>query len=254
MIKKLLLFAGIVLFAASMANAQKLEENAEAGKSYNEGNKLRNQGNYAGAVEKYDEALKSSKDYRIYYQKGVTLKSLNKYEDAEKTLLECAKQKPDFDLVYNALGSTYYADNKFLEAVENFKKFGELTKKKDLKKKADENISRSYAKLGLNAKNDGNYEKSIEYLSEAVKFMDYDAAYLALAQVYIESGKYDQGLEAADKAINYRKSISKGGPYYFKGLAFKNKNDKTKAIENFELAKADPQYKATSEYELKLLK
>ncbi|GJQ61902.1 MAG: hypothetical protein SCALA702_09550 [Melioribacteraceae bacterium] len=244
----------LFLFVVSLSSAQTLEDNKEAGTAYNEGNALRKAGNYAGALEKYDLALQSVQDYRVYYQKGIVLKKLNKYSEAEEAFAKCITANAEFALAYNSLGGTYFIDGKYQEAIDNFLKFKELATKKSHKEKADEYIARSYAKLGLSAKNDGKFKQSIDYLKKAVEHFDYDAAYLALAQVYVEQGEYDSALEAADKAANYRKSIPKGGPYYFKGLAFKNKKDLAKARENFEIAKKDPQYKTNSEYELKLMR
>ena len=94
-------------------------------------------------------------------------------------------------------------------------------------------------------------------MNEAVNNYNYDAAYLTLAEIYVELGKYDKSLSAADNAINYRTSkskISKGAPYYYKGLAFKGKDEVDKAKENFQIASKDKQYKSSSEYELKNLK
>jgi len=251
-ITKLLVVFLMVTF--SVISAQSLDDSKEAAEAYNEGNALRKAGNYSGALEKYDLALKSANDHRIHYQKGIVLKKLNKYAEAEEVFKKCIEIDPNFALAYNSLGSTYFVDGKYNEAIENFGKFKELATKKAHKEQADEYMARSYAKLGLAAKNDGKFDASIDYLKKAVEHFDYDAAYLALAQVYVEHGDYDLALEAADKATNYRKSIPKGGPFYFKGLAFKNKNENQKAKENFEIAKKDPQYKTNCEYELKLLK
>ena len=91
-------------------------------------------------------------------------------------------------------------------------------------------------------------------MNEAVKNYKYDSAYLALAEIYNDLGKYSQALTAADNAINNRKKISKGAGYYYKGLAFKGLDNKTKAIENFKISVKDKTYKASSKYELKLLR
>ena len=81
--KKVLSLVGIVIFALSLSlAAQDAEMDAEAAKAYNEGNKLLKAGNYTGAVSQYDAALATSKDYRIFYQKGVALKKLRKYDEA----------------------------------------------------------------------------------------------------------------------------------------------------------------------------
>ena len=233
--------------------AQNSEMDPNAAKAYNEGNKFLNSGNYEGAIKQYDEALKISKDYRIYYQKGIALKKEGKFADAEDAFNASIKDNPKFDVGYNGLGSTYFVDGKYLEAAEAFKKFGELTTKKSFKDKALENAARAYTKLGENTKKDGNYKKAEEYLNEAVKASpDFDAAYVALASLYVENSEFDKAVTAAAAVINMKSSKLKGAAYYY-SLAYKGKEDKEKAKENFELAKKDPQYKNNSEYELKML-
>ena len=67
----------LVFVTTIVAQTPEMDNNAKA--AYNEGNKLMKAGDYQGAVAKYDEALQISKDYRIYYQKGVTLKKLRNF-------------------------------------------------------------------------------------------------------------------------------------------------------------------------------
>jgi tetratricopeptide (TPR) repeat protein len=247
------LTALIMLLFVAVLSAQTLDEAPESAKLYNEGNKLRKSGNYNGAIEKYDEALKGSNDYRIYYQKGVTYKKLNDYDNAAGAFIKCIEVNPEFDIAYNGLGGTYFSQGKFDEAVESFIKFEELSTKPKLKKQANEYIARSLTKIGLTAKANGNFDKAVEKLVKAVNYHPLDAAYLALAEVYVDKAEYDKALVAADQAINNRKSISKGAGYYYKGLAFKGKKDNVKAKENFEIAVKDQQYKTNSQYELKNL-
>jgi outer membrane protein assembly factor BamD (BamD/ComL family) len=78
----LLIVFSAVTFAQDADNEAKKQYN-EGIKIYKEGNKLRKSGDYAGAVAKYDDALKltgnfSTDDYAIYYYKGVTLKKTKK--------------------------------------------------------------------------------------------------------------------------------------------------------------------------------
>lgn len=250
---KRLFISTLFLILAFTLNAQSLDDNADAAKLYNEGNKLSNSGDYNGAVEKYNAALKAVKDYRVYYQKGVTLKKLNKYSEAEEAFVKCAEVNPKFDLAYNGLGGAYFADGKFLQAAEAFKKFEELTTKPKLKTQANEYQARAYTKLGAESKADGNYDKAIQYLNDAVKAHKYDAAYLLLAEIYVETSKFTEALAAADQAMNSSKTITKGGPLYYKGKAFKGLADLTKAKEAFTAGKSDPKYRELCDYELKLM-
>lgn len=227
---------------------------ADAAKAYNEGNKLFKSGNLDGALTQYNEALKNSKDHRIYYQLGVTLKKMNKLSAAEDAFKSSIQNNPNFDIAYSGLGGTYFLDGKYAEAVESYKKFEELTKQKQYKEQAREYIARSYVKLGEQAKKDGNYNKAVEALNEAIKYDQLDAAYIQLATAYYETGEYDKAISATDQVINLKSSGLKGAAYYYKGMSLKQKQDIAKAKENFELAKRDAQYKRLADYELNLIK
>ncbi|MBU0558025.1 MAG: tetratricopeptide repeat protein [Bacteroidetes bacterium] len=247
----------LVFLTVVTINAQNGELDPEAAKLYNEGNKLVKSGQYEGAVTKYNQALKIDVHTNILYQKSVALKKLRKFDEAEATLHECVKIDPKFTNAYSGLGTTYYSLQQYDKAIENFTKYTELNKNEKENDKIRKFIGLSYTQLGQNAKSNGRHDQAINYLKQAVNYYDYDAAYLYLAQANIEIGNYDEALQAADKAINFRPSnskISKGAPYYYKGLAFKGMSEKDKAVESFKVALADKEYKLNSEYELKLLK
>lgn len=245
-------FSLILLVVSSFTFAQDMP--AEAAKSYNEGNKLMKAGNYDGAIVQYNDALRTSKDYRIYYQLGITYKKLGKLSDAEEAFKASIQANSNFDIAYNGLGSTYFQAGKYQEAAESFKKFEELTKQKSLKAQAKEYIARALVKYGEQVKKDGNYEKAISIFNDALKYDELDAAYILLSTSYYENGDYDRTIASSDKVINMKSSNLKGAAYYYKGMAFKQKQDIAKAKENFEFAKRDTQYKRLADYELNLLK
>ncbi len=251
----LFIFATFLLFSTN-AFAQNAEMDKEAAILYNQGNKQKKSGNVDGALESYKKALEISKDYRIYYQLSSVYKKKRKFEQAEAALNSCLELKPDFYTAYNSLGTTYYSWGKYDKAIENFKKFKENVKEAKLKKRASKYIGLAYTKLGETALQDKNYAKAEEYLKLAVSNYNYDAAYLKLADLYVELGKYDEALKAADNAINYRgkkSKIPKGAPYFYKGMAFKGLKDKEKAKENFKIASSDKQYRDRSKHEIKYL-
>lgn len=255
--KKMMYLVSVFLFAFSITIAQDAEMPPEAATLYNEGNKLLKSGDYNGAISKFDGAIKLSQDYRIYYQKSIALKKQRKYQEAEGALQKCIDANPSFAQAYNGMVTNYYALGEYQKAIDNFKKFQETIGDAKLAKKADQYIGLSYTKLGQTAKSNGSYDDAIAHLQEAVNHYDYDAAYLFLAEIFVETGEFSQALEAADKAINNRASnskISKGAPYYYKGLAFKGMNDNAKAKENFEVAVKDAQYKGVAQHELNLMK
>lgn len=251
--KKLLSLVGMMFFLVTLLSAQGNEMDSEAAKAYNEGNSLLKSGDYQGALVRYTEALKTSQDYRIFYQKGVALKNLRKYNEAIEAYNSALKANPDFGASYNGLGGIYYAQGEFYAAAENFKKFKESTDNAKQKEMADKYISLSYTKLGVAAKQNGNFQQAENYLKQAVENYNYDAAFLSLAEVYVETAKFELALEAADKAINHRDKTPKGAPFYYKARAFQGLDNKDKAIENYKLSAQDSQYRELSNHYLKQL-
>ena len=242
----------IAFMSAFSIYAQEMKP--EAAKLYNSGNDKLKAGNFDGAITNYSEALKIQEDYRIYYQMGIALKKHGKLEDAKKTFESCIKLNPDYEGSYNALGGVLFSMGDLTGAVTNFEKVLQISQSNKIKNTVKKNLAKAYAKLGATQISGGNSEKAVEYLSKAVEYDNYDAAYLSLAKLYSEMGNYDKSLEASENAMKYRTSISRGGPYYYMGVAYKSKGDEKKAKEMFNNAKADPQYKKTAEYELSLLK
>ena len=225
----------------------------EAGKLYNAGNKLLKEGNYNGAIDNYNNALAIEKDYRIFYQRGVAQKKTRNLEEAKYSFEECLNLNKDFYGGYNALGGVYFQTGNFTEAIKNFEKVLELTDKAKIEKKVKKNLSLAYAKLGNQALTNGSANKGIDYLTKAVDYTKYDAAYLSLAKIYSELGDWDKSITASEDALKYRSKISKGGPYFYLGISYKGKGENDKAIEMFNKAKGDATYKKTAEYELSLL-
>jgi tetratricopeptide (TPR) repeat protein len=126
--------------------------------------------------------------------------------------------------------------------------------KANVKDKVKSNMALAYSRLGNESLSKGEASKGIDYLKKAVDQSNYDAAYLSLAKVYSETGQYDESIKAAENALKFRSKISKGGPYYYMGIAYKGKGDNTKAREMFAQAQSDATYRKTAEYELGLLK
>lgn len=249
------LFAYLFVLSLSLSSLSIAQEmNPEAGKLFNEGNALLKAGNYNGAINKYDEALKISKDYRILYQKGLALRKADKLNEAKNALEESLQLSPNNEAALNALGGVYFAMKDYLKAIETFEKVLNVSKNNSFKDKVKKNMSLAYTQLGNEAMKGGNANKAVEYLNKAVELDKYDSAFLLLAQLNVEIGNYDAAIKAAEDALKYRNKISKGGPNYYIGLAYKNKGDIAKAKEYLNLAKADPAYKSTAEYQLNLLK
>lgn len=249
---KIVSFFIVCLFMISTLIAQDMTP--DAAKLYNEGNQKMKEGNFSAAIQLYDQALKIQKDYRIHYQKGLAHRRMNQLDQAFNEFTEALKLKPDFDLVYNALGTLEFTRGNYESSINNFLKTLELTKNNQLKGQVKKNISLSYIKLADIQLKNAEYNKAIENLNKAIQNDEKnDAAYLALAKAYVESGRYEEAITAADNALKHRQKIPKGGIYYYKGLALKNIGKMTEAKAAFEEGKKDPTYRAVCDYELKNL-
>ena len=246
--------SGMFLALLISVSAIAQDMNPDAGKLYNDGNQKLKAGNYTGAIESYDKALAIEKDYRTYYQKGIALKKLSKYDEAKEALENSLKLKSDFEAGYNALGGVYFSMGNYQKAVENFEKVLQTAKSNNIKSAVKKNLAIAYAKMGNDAITEGNAKAGIDYLQKAVDNDNYDAAYLSLAKIYSETGEWDKAISAAENALKYRSTVGKGGPYYYMGVAYKGKGDTEKAKDMFNQAKSDPTYKKTAEYELSALK
>lgn len=209
-------------------------------KPFNDGLDKMQKSDYAGALTDFQTALAASKDYRIYYQLGVADEKLNKLDDAASNFKSTIAAKPDFEAAYNDLGSVYFTQGKYQDAVDNFQQVLKTSKDSTLITNVKYNITLAYTNLATGAGK--NSKKAIEYLRKAVSYNNYDFAYLNLAKNYFLLNQYDKTIEAAQDALKYRKSISEGGPNYYIGVAYQKKNDTKKAKEYLTKAKADPVY------------
>lgn len=243
----------IIVFVFASPNTFSQDMNSDAARLYNSGNELLREGNYLNAVSEYNEALKIQKDYRIYYQKGLALKRLGNYDSALDAFQQSANLKSNFAATYNAIGGVYYALGKYELAAENFEKVIGLVENEKIKKEVQENLCFALTKLGADADQAGDPNKAVEYLEKAVTNSNFDAAYLALAKVYTEIGDNNKALNACQKALNYRKTISEGGPYYYMGIAYKNIGNKNEAYQMFINAERDPIYVKSAKAEITAL-
>lgn len=252
MSKRLAAIILALFLSFQFVNAQDMAEDAK--KLYNEGNSKREAGDFNGAIQSYDKALAISKDYRIYYNKGISQKKLNLHQESIVTLTDCIKLKPDFDLGYNARGGSYFSLNMFDEALADFEKVISVSTNAKMKSAAKSAISRTYTKQAQDALANGDAAKAVRLANKAVEQEKYDAAYLLLARANYDLADYDKSIAAAQAALDNRKSISAGGPNYYIGVSYKQKGDLTKAREFLQKAATDPTYAATANYELSLIK
>ncbi len=239
------------IFAAGNAYSQDMKNN-DAKKLFNEGNEKIRAGNYDGSVKDYTDALKIEESYMIYQNRCVAYQRLSKFDLAKEDALKVISLQQNSYEGYDLLGLTYYLMGNYDESVKNLERALDLAQTDKEKNKVKTKLARAYTKLGSKEETNANSSKAIEYYTKGAEISNYDKAYLSLAKIYTDLAKWDQAISASQNAI--KNGAKSGGPYFYMGLAYKNKGDISKAKEMFMEAKQDKTYKKNAEYELSLLK
>lgn len=224
----------------------------EADKLYNEGNGLFRSGNYASAIEKYHGALSMAKDFRYYYQLGLSYKNARQADKALEAFEESIKLKGDFYQGYNAVGSTLLASRVYDKSIESFK---QALKYNPQMSQAVLGIGEAYAGQGQQLVNDGKFNEAGTLIDEALgQHPNNPKLYLIGAIVYNKLDNPEKAIQAAEEAIKQKKRGAKGAEYFEIGLAYKKMKDNEKARAAFAEAKKDPSYSRNAQYELDGLK
>ncbi len=220
----------------------------EADKLYNEGNGLFRAGNFAAAIEKYKAALNLNKDYKYYYQLGLSYKNSRQNDNAIASLRESVNLKTDFAPGYNALGGLYLVSGDFDRAIESFKQALRYNPQLEPSKRG---ISEAYAGKAQQLYDSGKFNEANELINEALEeTQDNPKLYLLAARVYNRLEQPEKVIAAAETALKLRKRGSTGAEYFEIGIAYKKLGDFAKARAAFNEAKKDPAYSRNAQYEL----
>lgn len=224
----------------------------EADKLYNDGNGLFRSGNYTGAMEKYQAALALAKDFRYYYQLGLSFKNTRQADKALEAFEESIKLKNDFYQGYNAVGGTLLASRVYDRAIEAFK---QALMYNPQMSQAVLGIGEAYAGQAQQLVNDGKVNEAGAVVDEALQqHPNNPKLYLIGAVVYNKLDQPEKAIGAAEEAIKQKKRGARGAEYFEIGIAYKKLKDNDKARAAFAEAKKDPAYSRNAQYELDGLK
>jgi len=157
---------------------------------------------------------------RIYLDQGNVEKSIDNFNKA------IAFQGDNFDAFFYR-GLAYYRTDKFDEAIKDYERAIQLNPK---------NPS-TYANMGIcyRAKKEHGYEKSIQYLTEAIKLNSkYEFAYFQRSVTYTEMGKYDLAIND----LKQIETLNQKSPYlsdvlFLIGINYGKMGDFDSAIEYY---------------------
>lgn len=149
-----ILLACFLAFLSLTAQAQ------DAKTLVSQGVALHDQGKYAEAIDKYNEAIKLDPGFALaYYESGYTLFSTGKGKDAIPYLEKCLTLNPKAGGAYDILGSIYDDDKQPEKAIEYFKKGIEAD---PVYQRLPYNLAVTYMRLK-------KYEEAERYAIDAIK-------------------------------------------------------------------------------------
>lgn len=248
-----------------------------AKKLYNSGNKDYKNGNLENAMSKYRQVLEiNNRFYQAHFALGILYKSMGNISQAIQSY-EAALSIRKFDKGWYNLGLAHKANGDFNNAKKAFEETVNLNKKYykahkslgevfiDLEQYDDavaslkaaiaikSNYSAAYHALGITYGKEKleDYNRSAEALEKAVELSPrVMLSWFHLSESYNELGECEKAKEAALEAIDLKKNF--GGSWFQLGIAeyCNATGNKSNAINHFERARNDRQWRKMAEYEI----
>ena len=161
-----------------------------------EGNQLLAQGNYAGAAQKFEQAVAISPDQEdLHYNLAIALAKLGKTQDAKKHYEEALRIFPDYPEAHNNLGNLLMNENKLEEAINRFR---------EAIKNMPENAS-FHNNLGTAFGRQGKVTEAMSEFEEAIKHSPtYVEARVNLANTFLATGRVDEAIAQLNEALRLK--------------------------------------------------
>ncbi len=132
--------------------------------------------------------------------KGLALKELLRYEEAEKELLECLRRKPDFALAFDGLGAVYLNAKRFSDGLRAAERY------------AQDNPADFRGYYYLAAARDGLKLEGAEteaLLRRAIRIRpEFAASHALLGKVLLEGGRGQEAARSLEEAVRLRPDYS----------------------------------------------
>ena len=149
-------------------------------------------GNFREAIDQYNEGIRITPEFRIFYARGNAYSSLGKYDLAMEDYHEVIRQNPDYAEAYFNRGNAYSEMNQYQLAIEDYNETIRL--KPDF---ADAYFNRGNVYVrGL-----GHYEPAVRDYNEAIRLKpDFIDAYFNKGVLLINHGDRKTGCVDLQKA------------------------------------------------------
>ena len=209
------------------------QENNDAKKLYNEGNRKLNAGRYSEAITKYDAALTIEKHEYYFYQKALALRRLKDEKSAIAVLRAALALNSDFAPAHHALGNAHATLRQYYESISHFERALELHPKLELARKG---LAGAQTGHSLALIDSARYDEALQIARKAaVNDSSLYQPHLAAARALFNLGRYDEAIGEAELSLQLSPS-AQAHAYYEIGLSRKEKGDLAGAKKAFESA------------------
>lgn len=193
------------------------------------------------------------------YSKGLTLSSLNRYEEALKSFEKGLKIKPDFVDLWESKGETLYELNRYQDGLDAFDRAIQLSPSSvtawrgrgyvlNQLERFEEAIAAFEKAIAMSPDSaqswsgKGNalvklqrYEEAIAAYDEAVELQpEYPEAWYSRGWALHQLNSYEKAFESYDKAVNYQFDYPVA--WYHRGNVLMQMKDYEKAVESYDKA------------------
>jgi tetratricopeptide (TPR) repeat protein len=181
------------------------------------------------AYEIFDEALRLwPHSLLLLLGRGLALKELQRYQDAERDLLACLERKPDLSIAFDALGAVYL----------HAKKFEDLRRRAEEYRKRNPRDYRAYYYLAAAIQGlQGDAGLIRKLLSQAIELNpQFAASHALLGKMLLDAGQYSKAIAPLQTAIRLRPGYSPA--YLHLATAFKKVGRDQEANQMFDAFRA----------------
>ena len=203
-------------------------------------------GDKDSAIQSYEKALEVNPQfYKGFFALGLAKSSMNDSDGAISALESAININPGYDKAYGAMGDIYISK-------KNYEKAKQVL---NMAVTVNPSYARGYSNLGIIHADEKNWDMAVSSLEMAVALNDKDSmSFFRLASAHNTNGNCEGAKEAARKSADLKARF--GGSWFELGLAewCGGRGNKAGAINAFERARNDRDWRKMAEYELDKVK
>ncbi|GEM_PF-3040396 len=226
------------------------QQNSDARKLYNEGNRKLGDGLLEDAVRKYDQALEIEKHESFFHQRGIAQRRAGRPSQAEESFREALRLNGDFAPSHSGLGAALAAQGKYEAAIASYEKALSLNPALD---PAVKGLAAARSGRALELLEKGQFGRA-DSMARAALMADstLPQARLALARALSELGRHEEAVREAEFVLSEHPEFGADAAYEL-AMAYKRAGNSEAAMRMFREARLSERHRPSAEHELRLL-